>query len=394
MNVAFVIAARSLRQRIRDRSAILSAVVVPFGLAAAFALLIPGGSSFHAVYRVFNADHGPVATALVDGALQSLVEEGVAEVTSVDTEAAALAAVSDGTTSAVVLIPAGFSAAVEAGRPTTVRIVATPDALLGARIVGSVVSSFASQVGAIQLAVVTSSAWRPGEPIPSLDPGTVAAVRQVPSPIGVTDTNLERRQANSATFYAAAMAIMFLFFTTVYGPLGLLGERRTGTLARLLAAPIRQASMVLGAAITASVLGIVSMTVLVVATGVLLGATWGPPLLVAPLVLAAVVAAVGLSMLVCTLARTEAQAGTWNSMLGITMAVLGGAMVPLSQGPELLHRLSLITPHAWFLDAINQMSGQSVSFADVAPAIGVLLAFGLVTGALGLTRARNFLVAR
>jgi ABC-2 type transport system permease protein len=216
----------------------------------------------------------------------------------------------------------------------------------------------------------------------------------MPDPIVVGKAAVERSQATSTTFYAASMAIMFLFFATVFGPIGLLAERRTGTLARLLAAPIASGSIVLGAALTAFVLGLVSMTVLVAATSILLGATWGPPALVAPLVLAAVVAASGVSMLICTLARTDEQAGGWNAMVSISLAVLGGAMIPLSNAPELLRQLSMITPHAWFLEAIDRMSAASVGLDDVLPAIAVLLGFGLVAGAIGLVRARSFLVAR
>jgi ABC-2 type transport system permease protein len=212
--------------------------------------------------------------------------------------------------------------------------------------------------------------------------------------MAVSEAALERRQADSSTFYAAGMAIMFLFFATIYGPIGLLGERRIGTLARLLAAPIRPASIVLGSAIAGFVLGIVSMTTLIVATTVLLGASWGPPLLVAALAMAAVVAAMGLSMLICTLARTEDQAGGWNAILAITLAVLGGAMVPLSQAPEILHQLSRITPHAWFLEAIDNLAAPSVALADIAPALVVLCGFGAVAGAIGLVRARSSLVAR
>ncbi len=106
---------------------------------------------------------------------------------------------------------------------------------------------------------------RPGSRSPAMDAATVAAIREpCRARSRSTDSTLERRQATTATFYAAAMAIMFLFFATIYGPIGLLGERRLGTLARLLAAPIRPASIVLGASITSFVLGIVSMTVLVV----------------------------------------------------------------------------------------------------------------------------------
>jgi ABC-2 type transport system permease protein len=394
MRAALTIAIRSLRQRVRDRSAILFSIVIPLGLAAAFSLLIPTGATFHASYAVHDGDGGPVAATLVDHVLGGLVDSGVADVTTVATEDAALAALEDGKTAAAILIPAGFSDAVAAGTPTRIRIVAMTDAPLGAQIASSVVGAFANEVGSIQLAVVSAADWQPGTPMPAMDPATAAAVSALDAPIRLQAATIERRQATSATFYAAAMAIMFLFFATVYGPIGLLGERRSGTMARLLAAPIRPASIVLGASIASFVLGVVSMTVLVVATTVLLGAEWGPPALVAPLVLAAIVAAMGVSTLICTVARTEEQAGGWNAMIAITLAILGGSMIPLSQAPELLRQLSQIAPHAWFLKAIDSMAGATVQFGDIVPSLVFLLGFGLVTGAIGLSRSRTFLVAR
>lgn len=394
MRPALTIALRSLRQRIRDRSAILFAVVIPLGLAAAFSMLIPRGSTFHAEYVVYDGDRGPVAATLIDRVLGTLVTTGVAEVSQVDSEAAAMAALEEGETSAAILIPSGFSDAVARGKATEVRIVGIPDSPLGAQIAKSVVGGFAGEVGAIQLAVVTGADWQTGQPAPTIDDATVAALRELPSPLAITDSSMERRQATTATFYAAAMAIMFLFFATVYGPIGLLGERRSGTLARLLAAPIRPASIVLGASIASVVLGVVSMTVLVVATTVLLGAEWGPPALVAPLVLVSVVSAMGISILICTLARTEEQAGGWNAMVALTLAILGGSLIPLSQAPDILHQLSQLTPHAWFLRAIDSMAGAGVQLGDIVPSLVVLLGFGIVTGAIGLARSRTSLVAR
>lgn len=394
MRAAWLIAARSLRERVRDRSAILFAVVVPLGLAAAFALLIPSGTTFHAEYVVHDADGGPVSVALVDHVLGALVDSGVADVTTVDSEAAAMDALDAGETSAAILIPAGFSDAITTGQATEIRIVGIPDSPLGTQIAKSVIGSFASEVGAIQLSIATAADWQPGQPAPPVEPANVSAVENLPSPIATVDAAMEQRRAASATFYAASMAIMFLFFATVYGPLGLLGERRTGTMARLLAAPIRPASIVFGAAIASFVLGLVSMTILVVATTLFLGASWGPPELVAPLVLTAVLAAMGVSILICTIGRTEEQASGWNAMLSICFAILGGAMFPLSQAPELLRQLSLVTPHAWFLRAIDTMAGATVGLVDIAPTLLVLLGFWIVTTTIGLARSRSFLVAR
>lgn len=389
MRAALTIAARSLRQRIRDRSAILFAVLIPLGLATAFTLLIPRGATFHAEYVVHDADGGPIAVALVDHVLGALVESGVADVTEVDSDAAALAALDAGETSAAILIPEGFSDAVTSGSATEIRIVGFPDSPLGTQIAKSVIGGFANQVGAIQLSIATAANWQPGEPAPAIDPASVAAVENLPDPLAVSDAVLERRQATTASYYAGAMAIMFLFFATIYGPVGILAERRSGTLARLLAAPIRPASIVLGASLASFVLGLVSMTVLVIATTLLLGAEWGPPALVAPLVLAAVISAMGISMLVCTLARTDEQASGWNAVVAISFAILGGAMVPPEVFPEIMRTVSHVTPHAWAIDGLRAVAIRDADLLEVLPQIAVLMAFAVVLLGAATVRFRK-----
>jgi ABC-2 type transport system permease protein len=52
-----------------------------------------------------------------------------------------------------------------------------------------------------------------------------------------------------------------------------------------------------------------------------------------------------------------------------------------------------VTPHAWFLRGIGTLAGSNPSLADLAPSLVVLLGMGLVTGAIGLSRARRSLVA-
>ncbi|HEX7471864.1 MAG TPA: ABC transporter permease, partial [Candidatus Limnocylindrales bacterium] len=201
------------------------------------------------------------------------------------------------------------------------------------------------------------------------------------------------RQASLATFYGAAMAMMFIFFATQYGALSLLGDRRVGTLQRLLAAPVSKASILLGGALASFVLGLVSMTTLMVATTVLRGAYWGPPLPVALLIGGAAFSAMGLSLLVATVARTAEQASGLNAIVAISMSAIGGVFIPLSQAPEIMARISQITPHAWFLRAIDTLSVPTAGLADVLPSILVLSAMGALTAGIGLARARRTLVA-
>ncbi len=405
MSAAFVIAARILRQRLRDRSALIFAVLTPLGLAVAFSLLVaPAQTSYHTSYAVYDGDRGAYSRVLLDDVFGHLVAGGVADLEPVASEAEARAAVGAARVGAGIVVPAGFSQAIAAGTPTSVTILGR-DAPAALQIARSTVQRFASSVGATQLTIATTLATMPGAapaagpvgPGASLDPATlgqIAASLLAPGPISVVDESADRRQATTQSFYSASMAIMFLFFATQYGALSLLAERRAGTLARLLAAPIRPASVVLAGALAGMALGLITMSVMVVATTVLVGAHWGPPLLVALLMVAAVLAAVGVSTLVSTFARTEEQAGGWNVIVAMTLAVMGGTFISVAQGPELLARLSLVTPHAWFLRAIDDLSVPGVGLADIGPSLAVLVAMGLVTGGLGLLRARGTLVPR
>lgn len=219
-----------------------------------------------------------------------------------------------------------------------------------------------------------------------------AAVAE-PGPISVDESTTEHKQANLATFYGAAMAIMFVFFATQYGALALLSDRQTGTLSRLLAAPVSPAAIILGSSLAGLVLGLVSMSVLVVATTFFVHASWGSPPLVAILVVGAVVAAMGISTVDATVARTPQQAGGLNAIVALSLAAIGGVFIPLSQAPAGLATIAQITPHYWFLRGIDSLASASAGLADIAPSVGVLVAMGAILGTIGLARARRALVA-
>jgi ABC-2 type transport system permease protein len=229
------------------------------------------------------------------------------------------------------------------------------------------------------------------------DAATIAAAQAAagePGPIAVATTDLAGRQADLATFYGAAMAIMFVFFATQYGALALVADRQVGTMSRYLAAPISAWSILAGASLAGFVLGLVAMSVLVVATTLLQGADWGPPALLIPLVLAAVAAAMGISTLVSSVARTPQQAGGLNAIVALSLAAIGGVFIPVSQAPEGLAMAAKVTPHYWFLRGIDSLASDTATLADLGPSIGILLAIGVITGAVGLLRARTALTAR
>ena len=66
-------------------------------------------------------------------------------------------------------------------------------------------------------------------------------------------------------------------------------------------------------------------------------------------------AATGLAMLVASLAKTETQVAVYGTLLVLVLALVGGSMMPRDLMPEQMRQISHVTPHAWALDAYQQL---------------------------------------
>lgn len=393
MRAALDIALKDLKQRVRDRSALLISVVAPFVLAALFSMILGGlDEDFHARWGYVDLDGGEIAAAFEDGPLDGMETAGVVEVSRYPDEERAREAIEAGEIEAAIVVPEGFTSASMAGTGSTVRLLADADAIISSQVARSVLSGFASQIDAVGLSVATALIADGSLP----DAETTAALTELATattdPIAIVDLAVADRTAGWTTFYAAAMAILFVFLAAQFGIVSIHAERRMKTLARMLAAPLAWWSILVGKIIVSMVLAIVSMSVIIVGTSLLLGATWGAPVALVALVLSAALAATGISLLTVAFTRNEEQAGSAIAIVSLTLAVVGGAFFPANQGPELLSLLSQLTPHAWFLAGVDDIS----TGGDIASSIGsvvVLTAIGAVTGGLGLLRARHMVFA-
>ncbi len=391
MRAALLILGKDLRMRLRDKSAFIYGIVAPLGLAFVFSFILNPiqSSTFSAEYVVVDQDGGQIAQAF-GGVLKGLEKEDIAKVRTVSTVAEARKQVEAGSDAfasgaegpkadAAFVIPAGLSESVQSGRGGEITVIGAAGSDLAAQVAYSVAQGFAAELGAVEVAVRTAMPAG-GPPDPAAIGKLSAAAAQTKNPIVVKDVSAATKQLDQTTYMAAGMAIFFLFFTVSFGVSGLLEERRIGTMDRLLAAPIGPTAIIVGKMLTSFVLGIVSMTVLVVASTLLMGADWGNPVGVGMLIVAAVISAMGILAVVGAAAKTQDQAGSFQAIISLVLAFLGGTFFSISQAGGFIASLSLFTPHAWFLRGLGDLQGGDVS--SVLPAVLVLLAFGFVTGAI------------
>ncbi|MGA7912913.1 MAG: ABC transporter permease [Candidatus Dormiibacterota bacterium] len=388
MRAAVLIATKDLKERIRDRSAILVAIVAPLVLAFIFNAIFSGiGGSSTTPLGFVDQDGGPVAQAFVQQVLGPFNKGGSISFRSEATVADARSLVSSGTLSAVIVIPAGFSQAVQTDGPVSMQVIGNVDSPISTEIARSIADGYAAELNRIRLSVATVAAQSTAPLSPDQIGAIAAKAAAAEAPVAVQDVSSKTKQLDLKSFYAAGMAVFFLFFTVQFGVTSLLQERNEGTLARLLAAPITRASILLGKVLTSFLIGVISMTVLVIATSLLFGAAWGSPLGVAILVVGAVLSATGITALVASLARDAEQAGNWQTIVAVVLGLLGGTFFPVSQAPGILSSLTFIAPQAWFLRGLGDLHGGDLS-AVWLPTLAMLV-FGAVTGAIALTRLRR-----
>jgi len=158
--------------------------------------------------------------------------------------------------------------------------------------------------------------------------------------------------------------------------IGLVKERTSGTLGRLLTAPLTRRQILLGKAL-ACFLAMIAVEALLVAVGVLgfgvRPTSW--PLLAAA-GLAAAAAFTGIMMVLAVVGETEqsASGAAWATLL--VLAMLGGGMVPLFVMPGWMLTASGVSPAKWAILAFEGALWRGFSPAEMAVPLGLLVAIG------------------
>ncbi|MCO6503153.1 MAG: ABC transporter permease, partial [Acidimicrobiales bacterium] len=257
-------------------------------------------------------------------------------------------------------------------------------------VASAIARQFGTGVDAARLAVITTASIMGVAPTPDLIAGLTQDPATAAFTANITGLDADIRQLDGVTYITAGMAIFFLFFTVQAGVLGLLDEEREGTLRRLMAAPVPRAAVIGGKGLLALILGVFALTTLVVASSLIMGASWGHPLGVAIMILTGVAAAVSLMGVVAGLAKSPEGAENLAAITAVILGMLGGVFFPIESAGGALAAASVITPHYWFLRGLGDLAG-GAPWTNAFPAAAVLIGMAVVLGlAAGWVLNRRF----
>lgn len=195
----------------------------------------------------------------------------------------------------------------------------------------------------------------------------------------------------TVTYYAGAVAILFLLFSAMQGAATLIEERSSGIVDRLAVGPAGTDVVVAGKFLFLTLQGIVQVALIfmvaVFVYGVELAAQL--PAWAATTVLAAAAAA-GLGLAIASACTTKQQAQTITTFVVLVASAIGGSMVPRFLMPPWLQDIGWYTPNAWAIEAYQGALWRGEGIEAIAGALLPLggLAIAGFVAALAISRWR------
>ncbi len=396
---ALAIAWNELKIWLRDGKGLLLTFLMPIVLTAILGMALSGVMSSGAdsmpemEIGLYDAEKSELSTILAERVLQHKDLKKYIHLKEYSSEKELRKSIQDGERDAGIIIPAGYSKKLTNGQSVQITVLRHPEKSTSGQIVESLVAAYTDRVTAIADAtqvVANDLLAKPGGQA-SLQ-SFVQQLEQLGDDSGdsrndfVREQSVGKKSVSSFQYYAAAMAVMFLLFNSVNGAKSILGEKRMGTLSRLLTTPTQKSSILVGKFLGTLLFSVFQISFFMLATFLIFQVSWGENILQSVTIAFVYAFAVaGIAMMLASIVKTEESADQLAGFGVQIFSMLGGSMVPLFVFPEVMRNIALFTPNYWALDGfLDVMSG--VSWSDLFLTFGVLLAIGLSTLSIGIWR--------
>ncbi len=205
------------------------------------------------------------------------------------------------------------------------------------------------------------------------------------------DTGQEPMVPNSTQHNIPAWTLFAIFFIMLPLGINMVNEKNLGTMIRLRTQPVSYATVLGGKTLVYVLVALVQFTLMLLVGMYLFPLIGLPQLDVSgklPLLFLvaffAGLAAVGLGLLVGTIAKTQEQSAPFAATFVVILAAIGGVWVPVFAMPRFMQTLSNLSPMNWGLNAFYDVFLRNVGLRELIPEIALLFTFFIVTTLIAL----------
>jgi ABC-2 type transport system permease protein len=400
------IALKDIRQILRDRRSLLFFLVMPviFTYFFGFAFRSSGSTADNRLpVGIVNHDPGGSLT----GSLITLLEasETVRPVMIAENEAQQVdSQVVNERVGAVLVIPAGFSAATLQGQNPSMEMIINEETGNGqtarralqtaiTRVIGisqaaqSSLKAYEARAGALagtdRTAYLEDAVSRGSQAWKAVPLGITTAMAEDPT----RKTN--PLVANPYNQFSPGMIVQFAFFGLMQAAMVMVVERRTGAMARLLIAPVNKAQLIGGHILGMFLVFFTQQLLLVLFGQFVLKVDYFRQPLATLLVMASLalwVAASGL--LIAALVKKEEQVVLFSMIGMFVFSALGGSWFSLEMVGGAFAKIGHLMPSAWVIDGYQNIILRQLGFESVLLPSGIVLAYAVAFFALAVWKFR------
>ena len=336
----------------RDRPSLALLFIAPIVITGLLTFILREGETPDVRAVVVNEAAGPAA--LIGGALTGALKDAGYTVSATQDEAAARAAVEDGSATVAIVIPADLAT----GGPLTFVTLGLDAGAEGARL------------NAVRTAVTAAIAKATGSRVPEVTRVTIYGT-------GSTDPMVP--------FAPAIVAFFLYFFVYLLTGVSFLRERTGGTLERLMATPVTRGEIVGGYLAGFGLFATIQVAILLTwALGTLNVPSIGPipafsvglgiPVAGSPLIAFLVVVLLGLGAVSLGIfLSTFAQVIQFIPIVLVPQFLLSGVLFPVDSLPAILQPLVKLMPLGYAVDALRQVFIRGADLAVRPLQLDVLL---------------------
>lgn len=333
-----------------------------------------GNGTKHVPVTIIDQDGGAVATQFIEQ-----LDHDVLNITRSNDVDAARRAVRDGRSVAAIIIPWHFSPDAQ----PRLRPGQTPLPPVGTSIDITLDTTNEQQAMAVRSQV--------GAALQVAVSGATSA--KSPVTVGYTYAFEKAKDASyTDSLVPGIIAFAITIFTTLITLLAFVGERTTGTLARLVVSPANPLEIVIGYELAFGLVAAVQgALLLVVAIWVYHVLVAGPVLAAAAAIILTAIDAQAIGIVISAAAKREAQAVQFLPFIIFPAFLLSGIFVPLASLPDWLRPFAYAIPPTWAVEAIRDVLLRGWGFDRIWLHLVVLAGFAVVFTAaavVGLRRSR------
>ncbi len=368
---------KEIRQTVRDKRMVALLLVAPvlqlfvLGNAADFDVV-------HVPTVVVDQDQTPTSRDHI----QRLFSDGTLDIidTAMDVDSATHELVV-GHAAAVLVIPRGFSRALERGRPgdpARVQMIVDGGDPNRSAVASSVTVQF---FGESSIGVLTKRIARTGVMGTTLRRPDVRLAPRV-----LYNPHLE----TSVSIVPGIAAMLLLIVTTIVMSMGLARERETGTLDQILVSPVRPVVLLVGKMLPFAVIGLFDfLLAMVVAAYVFDVPVVGSFALLTLATLLYLMTTLSIGLLISTVSSTQQQAFMGGFVFMMPAMLLSGITTPIRSMPSWLQPLTMVNPLRHYADVLRAVLVRGAGIEDVYLQLLILAAFGVVLSTVASLRFRK-----